>query len=198
MGAGALIAGSIGLGFANSMLQASNIRTQGKIDAANARLAARSARLKAKDAIERGTRSAHTLRLRKEDLTGRQKVAVAAQGIDLRSGTAAGAIIESRLFGELDAIETITNAKLEALGYKAEALSSESAARLARINSRSAARLTVLGGLFGGASQATSFLANRSLQNKQINSQKQFANEFGRRYMEHKISTDIFGNTGRN
>lgn len=137
---------SIATTVGNTISQRDAILAQGSVEASRARSAARVAKFQAADAIERGDKEASKVRGAQTQLTGTQRAILASQGIDPNSGSGAAAVIESRFFGDLDIIETKNNARLEAFGFKAQALTSEGRARFAKLSSKAAAKQTLLTG----------------------------------------------------
>ncbi len=151
----AALAGLVAISIAGTLAQRESILAQGTVAESNARIEARSARLRGRLAIRAGKKRAAVIMGRQDQLTGIQRASLAAQGIDPNSGTGAAVLIESRFFGDLDIIETQTNAKMEALGFKAQALSAEGRGAFARIAAKSQARQTLL---TGGMSIARDFM----------------------------------------
>lgn len=81
----------------------------------------RMAKLQAEDATRRGEREAGKLRKGVRGMIGKQRAALAAQGIAIDSGDALTIQEETASFGALDAITIRTNAWREAWGYKMNA-----------------------------------------------------------------------------
>lgn len=163
MGATSALVATTALNLSNTFAQSEAIRAQGAVESSVAKSEARVARFRAKEAIRAGEKRVSILRGRREQTTGSQRAALAAQGIDPNSGTGAAVIAETRMFGDLDISETRNNAKLEALGFESEALSSEGRARFVELSTKAQRRMTLLTGanaiardfaLFGAASAA--------------------------------------------
>lgn len=107
--------------------------------------------LMAEDAIRRGDRAAieHTKKVRQ--LVGSQRAALAAQGIDVNSGSAMDTQLDAATLGAYD-VETIkNNAWREAWGLKVQAGQYSSQAAMAGISSN-------LAGISGGFQQASTYL----------------------------------------
>lgn len=81
----------------------------------------RMAKIQAEDAVRRGERDASKLRKGVRGVIGRQRAALAAQGIAIDSGDALTIQEETASFGALDAITLKTNAWREAWGYRMNA-----------------------------------------------------------------------------
>lgn len=144
-GAGALA------GAGNAATQSSAIRSQGRFQKGMLNENARISERLAGDALSRG-REEETRYLRGvRQLAGQQRVAYAAQGVELDSGTPADIIREAQQFGQEDARTIRVNALREAFGYRSQGLGLRTQGRLAGIGSRTAARATLLGGITGAA-----------------------------------------------
>lgn len=74
----------------------------------------------AKDAEARGVETERRLRLRTRQVIGAQRAGLAAQGIDINSGTALDVQADAAYVGELDALTARNNAELEAYGFKVQ------------------------------------------------------------------------------
>lgn len=94
----------------------------------NARLAAR----QGEDAIGRGDKEAATYRDKVNQTVGSQRAALAAQGIDVNSGSAAEVQLDTKAMGEKDAMTIKNNAWREAWGYKVEAQNNRGSASMTR------------------------------------------------------------------
>lgn len=81
----------------------------------------RLARLAAADALARGRLEAGQVRTEASRLISRQRVALAAAGVDPGVGTALDVMADTRLMSELDALTVTNNAAREAWGYEMEA-----------------------------------------------------------------------------
>jgi hypothetical protein len=125
-------------------------RYNAQISEMNATLAQR----RAKDAIERGKQAEQQKRLEVAQLQGRQRAAMAANGIDLSFGSPLDTLIDTAYLGEIDALTIRRNAAHEAYDHEVDAVSGQASAGLQRRNADSAltggflnAAGTVLGGL---------------------------------------------------
>lgn len=108
-------------------------------------------------AIRRGYRESAIARRVGRQTAGSQKAALAAQGIDVGSGSAADILQETAIFSELDQIEIQKNASLDALtiknnawreawGLKTQASAYESEARMALHTAKRKSKNTLLTG----------------------------------------------------
>lgn len=115
--------------------------TKGVIDARNA---ARGARKlgnyegqmldkQAADALARGEESAQQTDSQARILTGAQRTALAAQGIDIESGSAADVVSSDQRQAQIDEHQQIVNAAREAFGFTEQG-------RLARMGAKNQAR----------------------------------------------------------
>lgn len=90
----------------------------------------------AEDAILRGNEAANRSRAGTRALAGAQRATLAAQGIDINSGTALDLQSETQDLGELDILTISNNAQREAYGFKVEAFNDRQQAKLARMSAR--------------------------------------------------------------
>lgn len=145
MGATAII-GSMGMNFlgtgmkAFGQIQAGN--QQDKMLHRNADIAD----LQAKDAIQRGAIDQKKMRRQTEQVIGKQRVNMAAQGVDINKGSAVDVVADAAYLGELDALTIKNNAAKEAWGYKTQADDLRYRGRLAKKEGEMGAFNTILGG----------------------------------------------------
>ena len=146
-GTGALIAGIGGQTF----MQAQAAKDQAAMEGALFDMNRRNADIMAEDAIERGEKGAQDHRRKTKRLIGAQRAALAAQGIDVNYGSAAGIQSETQALGERDALTIRNNAWREAFGFRSQADSlrlqsefSKSAAKSARTNTLVTGGLRIL------------------------------------------------------
>lgn len=92
-------------------------RTQKKLLERNAQIA----RYQAEDAIKRGDVAAERRLTQSQQVIGAQRAALASQGVDVNSGSAAEAQASTAYLGELDAVTLRNNATREAWGYQVQA-----------------------------------------------------------------------------
>jgi hypothetical protein len=88
--------------------------------------------LQAQDATQRGLEEEQRFRTQVRGLVGSQRSALAAQGIDVGSGSAADVQADTAYLGELDARKIRANAQREAWGYEVEAADLRMGADVAR------------------------------------------------------------------
>lgn len=93
-----------------------------KANAAIARVNEEMSIRQAEDAIKRGQETEVRYRGNVKKVLGRQRAALAAQGIDISSGSAMDVQTETTNIGELDALTIKNNAMREAFGYKIQGL----------------------------------------------------------------------------
>jgi len=114
MGATALLAGGAYLG----------ARAQYSAGKANQQIAEGNARLseeQAADAFARGEEDVRRLEVKSRGLIGSQRARLAAQGLDIESGSALDIQADTAYMTEMDKMTIRTNAAREAWGYKAQA-----------------------------------------------------------------------------
>jgi len=76
---------------------------------------------RAKDALERGELEEQQKRRETSALIGKQKAAMAANGVDLTFGSPLDVIVDSAVLGELDALTIRKNAHREEYDYHVQA-----------------------------------------------------------------------------
>ena len=114
---------------------------------------------RAKDAIERGAKDEQQKRQEIAQLKGRQKAAMAANGVDLTFGSPLDTIVDTAVLGELDALTVRRNAAREAYDYDVQAVNGRADATLSRMNAKAAKTggyLSAAGTVLGGAGKAYS------------------------------------------
>jgi hypothetical protein len=138
--------GSILGGYAQSRAQ----REWGKYQEHLAGINARFAEIQAEDTIKRGGVQASRYRSQIEQVIGTQRTMLAAQGLDFTRGSAFDVQNDTRATGEVDMDTIRTNAKLEALGFKAQAANFRHEGKVANITSKYQSRNTLLTGITSG------------------------------------------------
>jgi hypothetical protein len=133
---------------------------EGKILETNARYADE----QAEDALARGKEEEDRHKAAVRMLIGSQRTAIAAQGIELGSGSALDLQLEAEGLGALDALTIRNNARRESFGYKVQATDYRNRASLSRMGAIGQARgiqnqqVTTL---LTGAAQIGSIYSNR-------------------------------------
>lgn len=141
---------------AGAFFNASAARSQGKIAEVNARMA----RLAAYSAMDAGQKEAGRLSMKAGQIKSSQRVAMAANGIDLGSGNAAELQASTDLMKEIDMNTIKSNAVRSAWGYKTQAMNYDNQAKALKSTSPvTAAGNTLLTG-------ATNVAANWYAMNK--------------------------------
>lgn len=143
------MAGTIQQGQAAAKAQEYNAKVQD----INAVMAER----RAKDALERGKDEEQRKRQEVAQIQGRQRAAMAANGLDLSFGSPLDTLVDTATFGEIDALTIRRNAANEAYDYRVDAMNRRSDASLARANAkatRTGSYLQAGGQLLTGAGKA--------------------------------------------
>lgn len=147
MGATAAIAAISAIGtVSNSMIQANAMKQQGKYESSIYETNARIADLQAQDAIKRGDKAAAENDRRTKVLLGAQRARMAAQGIDIESGSALDVQEDTAAYGAEDSLTIKNNAWREAWGYKAQANDYLSKSEFTRVTANSRAGQTIAAG----------------------------------------------------
>lgn len=117
------------------------------------------AKLQSADVLTRGRQAELTARGQTRQLVGAQRNALAAQGIDLDTGSAGDVQAESNAIGAFDALTIQNNVRREAWGYDVQAADYRNKAALTRAGARNLAgaqRAGATGTLLGGAASLAS------------------------------------------
>jgi hypothetical protein len=120
------------LGVAGGVQQANAQQAQANYSAQVSENNAKSAEVMALDAHRRGAEAEERQRMLTRQRIGAQRVALAANGLDIGTGTAVDLVAETAGFGEMDALTIRTNAAREAWGYKVEAFDHRKRAEITR------------------------------------------------------------------
>lgn len=98
----------------------------------------------AQDALDRGKDEAAKHRSAVRRMVGSQRARLAAQGIDIESGSALDLQLDTARLGELDALTIENNAAREAWGYRVQAQDYRTRGAIARYEGKQAAVGTLL------------------------------------------------------
>lgn len=144
-GAG-MVSGAI-TAYGSSKAQRSSLQFQAEMGEINARMS----ELSAKQALLAGERDEQKVRMATGQVKAGQRVALAANGIDMTSPTAQAQLATTDVLGEIDAITVQENAIRSAWGYRTQAVNARTEAAVARgaadgINPGAAAATSLLGG----------------------------------------------------
>lgn len=140
--AGIGVFGSLSGGYAQSQSIKANAAYQGTIAKINAELST----MQAEDALKRGENQARDYQTEVNNMLSDQRVAYAAQNVDITFGTPADVQKETRLKGALDVLTIKNNAWREAWGYKVEANNSTYQGKFAAITGEGQSRMTLITG----------------------------------------------------
>lgn len=149
-----------------SQIQAGNAQAAaGQYNAQVAEMNATLADRAAKDALERGAREEQQQRMATAQLQGRQRAAMAANGVDLTFGSPLDTLVDTATMGELDALTIRRNAAREAYDMNVQGVNARADATLSRMNARSAQTggyLSAAGTVLGGGADVAKYRASRS------------------------------------
>lgn len=130
----------------NAVAQSSAAKSQGEFQKQQAEQNARLAELQAKEAEQAGEKEAQQHRKKVRAMIGSQKAGLAAQGIDIGSGSALELFGETAEMGEMDAATIRKNSYRQAFGLRQQASMTRSQGRFDYMSSRAEARNTLLTG----------------------------------------------------
>lgn len=145
---------NIGASLAEGDMQSSAARSQARFAVMQNETNAKFAEMQERDTLRRGKDMASARKAEASRTKSSTRAKMAAQGIDIDSGSAADVQSDIELAGELDAIQIENNAYREAFGFKVDASQSRFAAKIAQISGDFKARTTLLtsqGSAFGSA-----------------------------------------------
>jgi len=155
----ALTLGSTLLGAAGTIQQSKATAKASNYNAQVAEMNAKIADKQATDAIERGKQEEQQKRQQTAQLEGRQRAAMAANGLDLSFCSPLDTIVDTAKLGEIDALNIRTNTYREAYGYKVQGTNQRANATLDRMRADAATKggyLESVGTVLGGAGKAYS------------------------------------------
>ena len=155
MGATAGIA-SAASSLAQGSAAARAAESQGDFSRRQADENARLQELQADEIEKQGQQEASLFRRKARGLIGKQRAALAAQGIDVGTGTAADIQAETAEIAEQDASQIRINAIRQAFGVRTAAINTRSQGEFDQIAGRAAARNALITGGLGAVTSATS------------------------------------------
>jgi hypothetical protein len=117
LGYGLAGAGELAAGWAGSRMTAARAGYQRQAAGTNRRFS----RLQAADVRERGEKAARKVQAQGRRVQGAQRAAMAAQGVDVSTGSAADLQVETETLSQLDANEIRTSAWMQAWGIESNA-----------------------------------------------------------------------------
>lgn len=135
------------VGVATAVYTADQQKKEGRANAAIMENNAQLADQQAKNAAAMGDREAEQAAWRNRAVLGQQRAAIAANGIDSQTGTAAELLGETAMFGEVDQQTIRLNSAQSAWGFRADALNSRNKGAQAKWSGKSQATGTLLSGL---------------------------------------------------
>lgn len=153
----ALTIGSTIVGAAGAKKQADASAAAQNYNAKIADMNATLAERRARDALERGRLEEQQKREQVGQLQGKQKAAMAANGVDLTYGSPLDTLVDTAVLGEIDALTIRRSAAREAYDYKVQAMNSTADASLSRSNAKatkSAGNLSAIGTMLSGGAKA--------------------------------------------
>ena len=159
MGATIAIAASVGqavTGYVGGQRQANAAQQQGQYEQKIAEQNATLADQQAQDALTRGSIAESRQRLETRQTIGATRATLAAQGVDISSGSAADVQGSEAGLGELDALTIKNNAAREAWGYNVQAAQERQSGKMAAFAGSQAAagyRAGSYSSLLSGAAQ---------------------------------------------
>lgn len=139
--------------FASSYAQATAAELQGDFQKSQYEANAKFSELRAEDAIRRGDREAIEVKKAGKRVIGSQRAALAAQGIEVDSGTAVEVQADTAGMAAEDALRAKNNAWREAWGYRVEAANARGQGRWAAMAAENTARSTLVTGGLKAATQ---------------------------------------------
>lgn len=152
------------LGAAGQIQQGQAAAQASKYNAKVADMNAQISERRARDAIERGKLEEQKKRTENAQIEGRQRAAMAANGVDLSFGSPLDTLVDTATLGEVDALTIRSNSYREAYDYKVQAANGRADANLARMRAKSESTggyLSAASTLLTGFGKAASDRASR-------------------------------------
>lgn len=138
--------GSAATGLAGSFADAQSIRAQGDYQNEMAKINAKYAEFSAESAIKRGDKAATDVKKQTKKLIGSQRAALAAQGIQIDSGSALDVQEDTAMIGQQEALKIKNNAWMEAFGFKVQAQQDTQQGKIAKMAANNTASATIATG----------------------------------------------------
>lgn len=145
VGAGTAIYGAVNQKKA-AKKQAAAIQEQARYQRSMFGINTRIAEDQATDAFERGEYDATALKLKVRGMIGSQRASLAAQGIEVDSGSALDVQVDTADLGAQDVSRIKVNAIREAYGFKVEAMKASMSSEMTSRGAEANARNTILAG----------------------------------------------------
>lgn len=139
-----LAVGALVLGAAAGVQQAQAYKAEGKVQEAQAKENAKAANVQAQNSVLTGQIEEDRRRQQTRAMLARQRTAIAANNVDMSSGSAADILGDTAAIGEQDALMIRANAAREAWGYKVDANNSLNQGRMAKAAAKNKATGTYL------------------------------------------------------
>lgn len=159
-----LMIASTVIGGVGAIQQGNAAAAAGRYNAQVAEMNATLAERRAKDALERGAVEEQQKRAQVAQLQGRQKAAMAANGVDLTFGSPLDTLVDTAVLGDLDALTIRQNSAREAYDFRVQGMNARADAGLSRANARSAQTggyLAAAGTVLGGGADIGKFRASQ-------------------------------------
>ncbi len=149
----ALASSQVALTAASTYSQYASLKAQGNYQSQIALSNARLANIQADDAVQRGEKDVLKSQQETKAVAGSQRAALAAQGIDMKSGSALDVQEDTAGRGAMDALTIRNNAWRTAWGYKVQAQQDTTQAAFDKLAAKNQARSTLLTGGLDAARQ---------------------------------------------
>lgn len=144
--------------FAGGIMDAEAHKAQAEFQKNQYEFSKKVADFQASDAVKRGERAAKQVRQAGNKMIGTQRASLAAQGIELDSGTALDIQEETAAFTEMDALTVKINSLREAWGYKVQSANYLAQGQYAQTAGQFKAAGSIMTGGLGFAGGAMDYL----------------------------------------
>jgi len=139
----------------SSQQQATAIESQGEFQSSQLLTQARLEDIQAESATTRGRAESDQEKIKTKKLIGAQRAKLAAQGIEVDSGSALDIQLETAELGAVDALTIRNNAFREATGHRIQAIDLRSQSGFTKLASKNKARNTITTGGLNAAREVT-------------------------------------------
>lgn len=148
--------------FSSAYSESQAIRAQSDYQAQQLDFNSKLAELQAKQSEIIGKKESDENKVKIKQLIGKQRAALAAQGIEVNADSALALQLDTAEQGALDSLTIRNNAFLEATGYRIQSIDLAGQAQQTRISGKASARNTLLTGGISALSSFSSAIAGGS------------------------------------
>lgn len=158
---GAATAASMAMSIYNAKQQSDAIKMQGEFDAQQAKFNVQSLEVRKNELLAKAEEDQTDMAKQVQQMLGIQKVSLAAQGIEVDTGTAEQIQAETKEIGRKDIMRIKNNAWREAWGMEVQQEQIETQAKFAKLGARTQASNTLATGGLQALNTGLSYMRDR-------------------------------------